>query len=105
MHCLKREKFLSTRPAQLAFRVLASIMLGGIGSAVIPSLFNFLSLISKWTSHYQGTQFDHHEEGQSNIFWSTTSSGSRQGSLITFVNVLFKIIEQVSMHLYPGKEL
>ena len=47
-HRLKREPFLSTRPTQLAFRVLTGILFLGFMAVLVPFLFELLVALAKW---------------------------------------------------------
>lgn len=46
---LRKEPFLSTRPAQLAYRVLLGMLLLGVGSLVVPLLIDLSKIIHKWS--------------------------------------------------------
>jgi hypothetical protein len=53
---LRKEPFLSTRPAQLAFRILVNIIVLGVASVVIPFLFDVIILIGKWNAEQRQLQ-------------------------------------------------
>ncbi len=46
---LRKEPFLSTRPAQLAYRVLLGMLLLGVGSLVVPLVVDLVKTIQKWS--------------------------------------------------------
>jgi hypothetical protein len=46
---LRKEPFLSTRPAQLAYRIMFSILLLGLTALVVPFFVDLYSLLKKWT--------------------------------------------------------
>ena len=90
---LKQEPFLSTRPAQLAFRILLGILLLGFASIVLPFLADAISLIGKWT--YFLTENRNENEKQNNnvnsiIFHTSDDEGYNYTLLETFVRVVFQ---------------
>jgi hypothetical protein len=46
---LRKEPFLSTRPAQLAYRVLLGMLILGVGALIVPLLIDLYALVKKWT--------------------------------------------------------
>ena len=48
-HLLRREPFLSTRPAQLAYRILVGILILGLMAILCPLILDVYNLIAKWT--------------------------------------------------------
>lgn len=46
---LRKEPFLSTRPAQLAYRVLLGMLLLGVGALVFPLVIDLFHVIKKWS--------------------------------------------------------
>jgi len=70
---LKREPFLSTRPAQLAFRVLTGILFLGFMAVLVPFVFELFVALAKWMG------LDNHVAAQDNLPGSEiihhTSSG------------------------------
>jgi len=56
---LRKEPFLSTRPAQLAYRVLLGMLLLGVGALVVPLLIDLFTMIKKWSlGHASRSQHD-----------------------------------------------
>lgn len=51
---LRKEPFLSTRPAQLAYRILLGITILMIGALAVPFLFDLWRLLAKWTGGHDG---------------------------------------------------
>uniref|UniRef100_A0A7S3PV14 Fungal lipase-type domain-containing protein n=1 Tax=Chaetoceros debilis TaxID=122233 RepID=A0A7S3PV14_9STRA len=47
-HLLRKESFLSTRPAQLAYRILMGILILGICSVLIPLIIDVSNMMKKW---------------------------------------------------------
>lgn len=104
---LRREPFLSTRPAQLAFRVLSSILLLGIAISITLFLGHTLNAFGD----YEATAMLSMDGGD---FIFDTSVGSRGESWDSKADVLFGIIRRVSaevpyvdtsFNIGPGKVL
>ena len=50
---LRKQPFLSTRPAQLAFRILVNIIVLGVASVGIPVIFDVFTLIGRWSAGHE----------------------------------------------------
>jgi hypothetical protein len=81
---LRKEPFLSTRPAQLAYRIFLSILLLGFVAFVIPCLVDAYSLLRKWTS--DDSIETHQTEGVGDLGRSATST----------VDVMLQVLIKVS---------
>ena len=64
---LRKEPFLSTRPAQLAYRVLLGMLLLGIGALLVPLIIDLFKLVKKWSLHTSRTQQDNQSIDRSPI--------------------------------------
>jgi hypothetical protein len=84
---LRKEPFLSTRPAQLAYRVLLGMLILGVGALIVPLLIDLYALAEKWTL---GQKTDMNGDFQ----------GKDQSRLL---NILLKILQNASQRLpYSG---
>ena len=87
---LRREPFLSTRPAQLAFRILVNIIILGVASIVVPFLFDFAILIGKWSTDAGSSSSELNMNR--NITEETQLGQSVNTRRDTIVDVLIKVI-------------
>ena len=78
---LRTEPFLSTRPAQLAYRVLLSILILGLTAVVVPILAALITLVGQWTL---GNRLD--------------QTNNDQGDVVCFQHIL--CLSQNSTHYY-----
>ena len=93
---LRREPFLSTRPAQLAFRVLSSILLLGAGFSVVTFYLHALNLFGS-----NDTSSGNDLSGSDLIY--DTSLGGGHESWDSRADILFGIIRRVSTEIpYVG---
>lgn len=104
---LRREPFLSTRPAQLTFRVLTSILLLGFVISI--------TLFSMYTSSVFGNdQTDSLSIGDQDFVFDTSAEGGSESSWDSKADILFRFIRRVSadvpyvdtsFNIGPGKLL
>eukprot|EP00978_Attheya_sp_CCMP212_P022522 scaffold67260_cov53-Attheya_sp.AAC.2 len=96
---LKNQPFLSTRPAQLAFRILSGIMFLGMASILVPILADCSSNIGKWTLRSP----DNGEstlQGQS-VFYDTSASDYAVSN--ASLDVLLRVLTRASRRFpYSG---
>jgi hypothetical protein len=82
---LRKEPFLSTRPAQLAYRVLLGITILGLGALVVPFLSDLSGLLGKWTG------------------WSSDLSGSEMAKHDSTLDVLLHLLVKLGENFpYSG---
>eukprot|EP00563_Minutocellus_polymorphus_P012378 CAMPEP_0181066466 /NCGR_PEP_ID=MMETSP1070-20121207/25342_1 /TAXON_ID=265543 /ORGANISM="Minutocellus polymorphus, Strain NH13" /LENGTH=1404 /DNA_ID=CAMNT_0023147035 /DNA_START=41 /DNA_END=4255 /DNA_ORIENTATION=- len=87
---LKKEPFLSTRPTQLAYRVLTGILFLGFMALLVPFLLELLIAIAKWLgidNHHANYQVN-----QSDIIHHTSSGYLGYDSQVSPLEVLVSVV-------------
>lgn len=100
---LRKEPFLSTRPAQLAFRVMSGTLFLGIGALAVPIVMDVLKLIKQW---YLGKAGDRHQLDPATEAHGTAGSSA----LDVLLRVLFHVSQRfpysgTASSIGPGKIL
>jgi hypothetical protein len=87
---LRKEPFLSTRPAQLAYRIFISILLLGLVDFILPFFVEFYFLLKKWTFD-ESTEVSNDRVGDQEIMESST------------IDVMLRVLTKVSQRFpYSG---
>eukprot|EP00557_Chaetoceros_sp_GSL56_P006505 CAMPEP_0176504310 /NCGR_PEP_ID=MMETSP0200_2-20121128/15861_1 /TAXON_ID=947934 /ORGANISM="Chaetoceros sp., Strain GSL56" /LENGTH=1635 /DNA_ID=CAMNT_0017903725 /DNA_START=200 /DNA_END=5107 /DNA_ORIENTATION=- len=96
---LRKEPFLSTRPAQLAYRVLMSILVLGVTSFVLPFSVDLLSFFKEWsTMRNSASSID--MKGNATLIYETSSECYLNQNKMTVVKLMMTILLHAT-HRFP----
>jgi hypothetical protein len=90
---LRKEPFLSTRPAQLAYRVLMSILVLGVTSFVLPFSLDVLSFFNEWSIVRNSTSSIDAKQNATLIYETSSEYYLNENKL-----TVFKIMMTILLH-------
>jgi hypothetical protein len=96
---LKKEPFLSTRPAQLAYRILMSILVLGVTSFIIPFSLDMLSFFNEWST-MRNTASGIDVRHNATLIYETSSEYYLNQSDLTAFKIMMAILLHAT-HRFP----
>lgn len=100
---LRKEPFLSTRPAQLAYRVLMSILVLGIASCLLPLAYDIILLLDDWSTNQKAWHLSAFDDTGDELVYKTSSEYYVNNKIHSLADVVTTIILQAAQRFpYSG---